>query len=43
MTDPPDHVKKKILMVFMKTSIPRIIKEETLLERKMEVVENERC
>lgn len=43
----PDHVKKKILMFFMRTSLPRILKEEAeaekLLEKKTKDDNNECC
>lgn len=28
MTPMPDHIKKKLLMIFAQTSVPRILREE---------------
>jgi|GEM_PF-5279820 len=43
MAEPPKHVKKKILMFFMRTSVPRILKEEAVLEDKVKDEINECC
>ena len=36
--NPPEHVKKKMLMFFMRTSMPRTLEE---IRQKEQVVENE--
>lgn len=36
--NPPEHVKKKMLMFFMRTSVPRTLEE---IRQKEQVAENE--
>ncbi len=34
MTPMPDHIKKKLLMIFAQTSVPRILREERNKQKK---------
>jgi len=42
MAEPPKHIKEKILMFFMRTSVPRILQEEVSEERVEDEI-NEHC
>lgn len=37
MTPMPEHIKKKLIMSFIKTSVPRIIKEEREKQKQRKV------